>query len=72
MGKALKRMVAEFSAGASQVLVMAPRRDYVQPAKNGFAADHAQLRQDAKKVGNELKKKLKLVHNSHGESSYQR
>lgn len=56
--------------GMGQAVVISPDRAYVRPKNNAFKIDKSNLSNDARKIGKDLKKKLKQY--SNGEPSYQR
>ena len=66
MGEKIKRFVIEVTSGFSQAMVISPNRAYVRPSKGAFQNDSINLHNDAKKVGNDLKKQIKQF--SHGKS----
>lgn len=70
MGEKIIKFVLEVGRGMGQATVISPERAYVRPANNAFQVDSSNLKNDARKVGKDLKKKLRQY--SHGESSYQR
>lgn len=45
--------------GVGQVMVISPGRSYVLPAEKSFRIDSANLRKDAKNIGNFLNMKFK-------------
>lgn len=66
MGEYIKRMIE----GMGQVLVVSPSRVYEKPLKSDFRSDLATLRNDARKVGQDLTNTTKQY--SDGKPSYQR
>lgn len=64
MGEKIIKYVIGIGHGMGQAVVISPDRSYVRPMKGGFQVDSVNLHNDAKKVGNDLKKKLKQY--SHG------
>ena len=64
MGEKIKQFVLEVTSGVGRGLVISPDRSYIRPTKGDFQVDSANLQNDAKKVGDDLKKKLKQY--SHG------
>lgn len=52
----IDKFIIEALKGMRQALVISPGRAYVRPANNAFRIDAANLRNDAKKVGDDLKK----------------
>ncbi len=70
MGKNIIKLVVGLGQGIGQTLVISPDRAYVRPANNAFQIDNSNLNNDARRIGKDLKNKLKQY--SHGESSYQR
>jgi hypothetical protein len=70
MGEKIIKFIAGFRQGLGQAMVISPDRAYVRPATNGFQIDRANLSRDARKVGRDMKKKLKQQ--AHDEPSNQR
>jgi len=66
MDKKIKQFVTEVTSGLSQAMVISPDRAYVRPSKGAFQNDSINLNNDAKKVGNDLKKQIKQY--SYGKS----
>lgn len=66
MGENIIKFVIGIGQGVGQAVIISPDRSYVRPMKGGFQVDSANLHNDAKKVGEDLKKKLKQY--SHGKS----
>lgn len=58
MRKKLIQLIKHVSTGLCQPLVLSPDRTYIRPGKNGFQVDSANLKNDVKKIGNDLKKQL--------------
>lgn len=70
MGEKIIKFVIGVGQGIGQAVVISPDRAYVRPANNSFQIDNSNLNNDTRKIGKDLKKKLKQY--SNGESSYQR
>lgn len=50
MGTHIKNLIQ----GAKQVLVLSPSEDYIRPSKGGFRLDVSTLRNDARRVSQDL------------------
>ncbi|MGB9094831.1 MAG: hypothetical protein WCB93_12015 [Gallionella sp.] len=70
MGEKIIKFVLEVGHGVGQAVVISPDRAYLRPANNAFQVDSSNLNNDTRKVGRDLKKKLKEY--SHGQSTYER
>ncbi|MBI3479240.1 MAG: hypothetical protein HY016_02630 [Nitrosomonadales bacterium] len=70
MGEKILKFVVEIRNGMGQAMVVSPDRAYVRPETKSFQVDNSNLRNDTRRIGNDLKKKLKQY--SNGEPSYQR
>lgn len=55
MEHTLWKHLKEFMLGMGDVVVIAPRRNYVRPRTNGFAADQYRLRRDVRRVGQDIR-----------------
>lgn len=66
MGEHIKRMLE----GMGQVLVVSTNREYEKPLKSDFRSDVASLRNDVRKVGQDLTNTTKQY--SDGKPAYQR
>lgn len=70
MGEKIIKLVTSIRQGMGQAVVISPDRAYLRPKNNAFKIDHSNLSNDTRKIGKDLKKKLKQY--SNGEPSYQR
>lgn len=69
MGRSLVEIIRSIGEGMSQVMVISPDREFIRPKRSGFMVDSMTLSNDARQIGNDLRKQIKY---SNGEPTYQR